>query len=93
MEDEEKEIKKPKFKEVKGYKSKIKRHRDAVLQLHSVDGAEGDMIISGSADHTVRSKCTLSHEQIVWNLAEQKLSKQIEVNRPMDHKLFKYQDN
>lgn len=24
------------FKEVKGYKSKIKRHKDAVLKLHSI---------------------------------------------------------
>ena len=45
-----------KLKEAKGYKSKIKRHRDAVLSIYSVDGPNGDMLISGSADHSVRSK-------------------------------------
>jgi hypothetical protein len=45
-----------KFKEVKGYKNKIKRHRDAILKLHSVDGDDSELLISGSADHTVRGK-------------------------------------
>ena len=57
------------FKEVKGYKSKIKRHKDAVLKIHSMQGIGGDMLISGSADHTVR----------IWNLKEEKLSKRIDV--------------
>ena len=47
--------KEKKMKEAKGYKVKIKRHRDAVLSIHSVDGRNGEMLISGSADHTVRS--------------------------------------
>lgn len=50
-------IKEKKIKEAKGYKTKIKRHKDAVLSIHSVDGIQGELLISGSADHTVRSKC------------------------------------
>jgi len=54
--DEQPSQKEKKVKEAKGYKSKIKRHKDAVLTLHSVDGLHGDYLISGSADHTVRCK-------------------------------------
>lgn len=45
-----------KVKEAKGYKTKLKRHKDAVLVIHSVDGINGEFLMSGSADHTVRSK-------------------------------------
>jgi len=45
-----------KVKDAKAYKSKLKRHKDAVLSIHSVDGIDGEYLISGSADHTVRSK-------------------------------------
>lgn len=61
--------KEKKVKEAKGYKTKIKRHKDAILSIHSVDGLEGQLLISGSADHTVR----------IWNLKEQKLTKKIDV--------------
>ena len=44
------------MKEAKGYKTKLKRHKDAVLVIHSVDGINGEFLMSGSADHTVRSK-------------------------------------
>ena len=64
-----------KFKEVKGYKNKIKRHRDAILKLHSVDGDDSELLISGSADHTVRGKLEYFLTVIVWNLKEHKLSK------------------
>lgn len=56
---EEGKKKKKNIKEAKGYSRKIKRHRDAVLALHSVDGLAGEFLISGSADHTCRSKFTL----------------------------------
>jgi hypothetical protein len=48
--------KEKKVKDAKAYKSKLKRHKDAVLAIHSVDGINGDFLISGSADHSVRSK-------------------------------------
>ena len=48
--------KEKKVKEAKGYKQKLKRHKDAVLIIHSVDGMSGDFLMSGSADHTVRRK-------------------------------------
>ena len=48
--------KEKKVKEAKGYKQKLKRHKDAVLIIHSMDGINGDSLMSGSADHTVRSK-------------------------------------
>jgi WD40 repeat protein len=40
-------------------------------------------LISGSADHTCR----------IWNLAEQKITQKIEVNRPKENELFKYKDH
>jgi hypothetical protein len=43
-------------KDAKAYKMKFKRHKDAVLAIHSVDGVDGDFLITGSADHTVRCK-------------------------------------
>jgi hypothetical protein len=49
-------VKEKKLKEVKAYKRKIKRHEDAILAIQSVDGIAGNYLISGSADHTVRSK-------------------------------------
>jgi len=59
MEVKEKE---KKVKEAKGYKTKLKRHKDAVLALNSPDGIPGELLISGSADHTVRSKsCQISN--------------------------------
>lgn len=51
-----KQDKEKKVKDAKAYKSKLKRHKDAVLSIHSVDGIEGKFLISGSADHSVRSK-------------------------------------
>jgi hypothetical protein len=48
--------KEKKVKEAKGWKSKLKRHKDAVLAIHSVDGIDGRFLMSGSADHTVRRK-------------------------------------
>ena len=45
-----------KVKEAKAYKLKLKRHKDAVLSIYSQDGINGQFLISGSADHTCRSK-------------------------------------
>ena len=48
--------KKGKVKDAKAYKMKLKRHKDAVLSIYSQDGKNGQYLVSGSADHTVRSK-------------------------------------
>ena len=61
--------KEKKVKEAKGYKNKIKKHKDAVLSIHSVDGLEGYILISGSADHTVK----------IFNLKKTKEIKKISV--------------
>ena len=34
----------------------MKRHKDAVLTIHSPKGFEGGLLVSGSADHSIRSK-------------------------------------
>lgn len=57
------QVKEKKIKEAKGYKTKIKRHRDAILSIHSLDGIDGELLISGSADHTVRCKLTNHNNQ------------------------------
>ena len=65
-----------------------------------MDGLTGEFIISGSADHTCRSKFPKKFYFIliftvseVWNLAEQKITMKIDVNRPKDNELFKYKDH
>jgi WD40 repeat protein len=58
---------------------KIKRHTDAVVSLYSVDGLDGDILISGSADHTCR----------IWNMKDLKITKRIEVGRPSEEELYK----
>ena len=45
-----------KVKEAKAYKTKIKRHKDAVITLYSKEGIEGEFLTSASSDQTVRSK-------------------------------------
>lgn len=40
---------------MKAYKKKLKRHKDAVLTIHSPKGIEGGLLVSGSADHSIRS--------------------------------------
>lgn len=56
------QVKEKKIKEAKGYKTKIKRHRDAILSIYSIDGIDGELLISGSADHTVRCKSRKSSQ-------------------------------
>lgn len=67
------------MKTVKPYKLKIKRHTDAVVSLCSVDGANGNILISGSADHTCR----------IWNMKDLKITKRIEVHRPSEEELYR----
>ena len=68
------------MKDAKAYKQKLKRHKDAVLSLHSQDGIDGQFLISGSADNTCR----------VWDLKLAKLTERISVARPAESDLFKY---
>ena len=51
-------VKKKEKKETKErfYKSRCKKHKDSVVALRSLDGPLGTMFMSGSNDHTVRSK-------------------------------------
>lgn len=42
--------------QVKVYKKKLKRHNDQVMQIYSPKGIEGGILVSGSADHEIRSK-------------------------------------
>jgi hypothetical protein len=37
----DKAVKEKKLKENKAYKTRLKRHKDAVLSIHSVDGIDG----------------------------------------------------
>ena len=48
--------KRSKIKEAKAYKTKVKRHREAVIQLFSVNGDKSELMLSGSADNTARGK-------------------------------------
>ena len=48
--------KRSKIKESKSYKTKVKRHREAVIQLYSVNGDKSELMLSGSADNTARGK-------------------------------------
>jgi WD40 repeat protein len=61
--------KRPKIKEAKSYKTKVKRHREAVIQLYSVNGDKSELMLSGSADNTARGKYILLIVA-VWNLKD-----------------------
>ena len=70
------------YKDPKPYKSRLKRHQDAVLALYSPDGIEGQLICSGSADEKLR----------VWDMKERTISKAIPFARPTDDRLMKYRN-
>ena len=38
------------IKSVKPYAMRLKRHQDAILALHSPQGIDGSLVVSGSAD-------------------------------------------
>lgn len=50
-------VKKKEKKEMKDrfYKTRCKKHKDAVVALRSLNGPTGSQFMSGSADHTVRT--------------------------------------
>ena len=69
----------PGFK-VKAYKKKLKRHKDAVLTIHSPDGIDGEILLSGSADDCIK----------IWDLKNQRNLSRLFVNRPEEEFLLKY---
>lgn len=69
----------PGFK-VKAYKKKLKRHKDAVLTIHSPKGIDGGILLSGSADNLIK----------IWDLENQKNLSRLFVNRPDEDFLLKY---
>lgn len=69
----------PAFK-VKAYKKKLKRHKDAVLTIHSPAGIDGGILLSGSADNCIK----------IWDIENQKNLNRLFVNRPDEEFLLKY---
>lgn len=69
----------PGFK-VKAYKKKLKRHKDAVLTIHSPNGIDGGILLSGSADDCIK----------IWDIENQKNLNRLFINRPDEEFLLKY---
>ena len=59
----------------------MKRHSDAILVLHTLNGENGNMMVSGSADEKIR----------IWDLKKKNISSAISVERPHDNVLIRYQ--
>ena len=64
----------------KAYKKRLRRHKDAVLTIHSPSGIDGGILLSGSADDGIK----------IWDLENQKTLKRLFINRPDDEFLLKY---
>ena len=67
------------FLKVKVFKKKLKRHNDQVMSIYSPKGIEGGILISGSADHEIRSKLYRGLTFIDWHLVKKKISSKINV--------------
>jgi WD40 repeat protein len=65
---------------VKAFKKKLKRHKDAVLSIHSPNGISDSLLLSGSADNVIK----------IWDLENQKTVNKVGVNRPSEEILLKY---
>ena len=50
--------------------------------MYSPEGIDGGLLISGSADHSIRT----------WDLLKKKISSKLEVSRPEEELLFKYKE-
>ena len=59
-----------------------------MLALHSQDGFDGGILISGSSDHSIRSRLARSPHS-VWDLMKQRIATKITVMRPSDEFLMK----
>ena len=77
--DEQQEIRK--FKEIKPYVQRLKRHQDAILCLWAPAGETGSMLVSASADEKIR----------IWDMQTRSISPYISVERPADNILIRYQ--
>jgi len=58
----------------------LKRHSDAILVIHALNGENGNILISGSADEKIR----------IWDMKKKTISSAIEVERPHDNVLIRY---
>jgi hypothetical protein len=71
----------------------LKRQKDAILTIFSPKGFEGGLLVSGSADHSIRSKSIKSLNMgVVWDLLKKKISNKIYVQRPDYDFLLKFND-
>jgi len=61
------------------------------MSIYSPKGIEGGILVSGSADHEIRSKRFLI-TSIDWHLVKKKISTRINVNRPDEEFILKYKD-
>lgn len=59
--------------------------------IHSPKGFEGGLLVSGSADHSIRST-SQAFILIVWDLLKKKISSKINVQRPDEEFLLKFKD-
>ena len=80
---------------MKVYKKKLKRHNDQIMSIYSPLGIEGGILVSGSADHEIRSnyqEFNLIHN-VEWHLVKKKISNRIDVERPEEDILLRYREN
>lgn len=61
------------------------------MTIHSPKGFEGGLLVSGSADHSIRSNVNYL-KLLVWDLLKKKISSKINVERPNEDFLFKFKD-
>ena len=60
--------------------ARLKRHQDAILSLYAPTGADGPLLISGSADEKIR----------IWDFQNHTISQAISVERPSESVLIKF---
>lgn len=70
-----------KYRAPKPYVQRLKRHKDAILSLYAMTGEDGPLLISGSADETIR----------IWDLKSKTVTPLINVERPLDPVLIRFQ--
>ena len=62
------------------------------MSIYSPKGIEGGILVSGSADHEIRSRFRSITKLIDWHLVKKKISSKINVQRPDEEFLLKYKD-